>query len=230
MKSLLFALIAIILSGCATITTGTTQSILVDTFNAHGANCKGVDSKGREYYWPNTPSSTTVQKGDAPMVLTCQKPGFKKTVHIVDETFAGATLGNIILGGGVGILVDSVSGAAQKYPNVVKFPMEPDESAPQEVKTTYQNIKAKLAKEKEFEKNESELEGDVYEIKPSEATASSSQVETSPSSVIKPVEQREEPSTIEDRLQKLMELRQKNLITKEEYQKAKKDVLKKLTQ
>lgn len=229
MKCLLFAIIAIILSGCATITTGTTQSILVDTFNAHGANCKGVDSKGREYYWPNTPSSTTVQKGDAPMVLTCEKPGFKKTVHTVDETLVGATFGNIILGGGVGILVDAVSGAAQKYPNIVKFPMEPDESAPQEVKTTYQNIKAELAKEKEFEKSESELEGDVYEIKPSEATASSSQVETSPSSVTKPVEQREELSIIEDRLQKLIELRQKNLITKEEYQETKRILLKNLT-
>ena len=208
MKSLLFAIIAIILSGCATITTGTTQSILVDTFNAHGANCKGVDSKGRVYYRPNTPSSTTVQKGDAPMVLTCEKPGFKKTVHIVDETFVGATLGNIILGGGVGILVDAVSGAAQKYPNIVKFPMEPDESAPRKVKTTYQNIKAKLA---------------------SEATASSSQVEASPSSVTKPVEQREEPSFIEGRLKKLIELRQKNLITEEEYQETKSILLKNLT-
>lgn len=208
MKSLLIALIAIILSGCATITTGTTQAILVDTFNAHGANCKGVDSKGREYYWPNTPSSTTVQKGDAPMVITCEKPGFKKTVHTVDETLVGATFGNIILGGGVGILVDSVSGAAQKYPNIVKFPMEPGESAPQEVKTTYENIKAKLA---------------------SEATASSSQVEASPSSVTKPVEQREEPSIIEDRLKKLIELRQKNLITEEEYQETKSILLKNLT-
>ncbi len=208
MKSLLFALITIIFTGCATITTGTTQSVFVDTFNAQGANCKSIDAKGREYYWPNTPSATTVQKGDAPMVLTCEKPGFKTTVHTVDETLVGATFGNIILGGGVGILVDAVSGAAQKYPNVVKFPMEPDESAPQEVKTTYENIKAKLA---------------------SEATASSSQVEASPSSVTKPVEQREEPSFIEGRLKKLIELRQKNLITEEDYQETKSILLKNLT-
>jgi len=39
-----------------------------------------------------------------------------------------------------------------------------------------------------------------------------------------------EQLSMEKRLQKLMELRQKNLITGEEYQKAKKDVLKKLTE
>ncbi len=147
MKSLLFVLIAIILTGCATIVTGTAQSILVDTFNVQGANCKGVDAKGREYYWPNTPSATTVQKGDAPMILTCEKAGFKKTVHTVHETFVGATLGNIILGGGVGILVDSISGAAQEYPNIVKFPLEPKEEAPAEARKLYQEFKAKMAEE-----------------------------------------------------------------------------------
>ncbi len=148
MKSLLFALIAIILTGCATITTGTTQSMLVDTFNAQGANCKGVDAKGREYYWPNTPSATTVQKGDAPMIITCEKAGFKKTVHTVHETFVGATLGNIILGGGIGILVDAISGGAQEYPNVVKFPLIPEDDAPEEAKKTYQEYKGRMAEEK----------------------------------------------------------------------------------
>ena len=152
MKSLLFVLIAIILTGCATITTGTTQSILVDTFNVQGATCKGVDARGREYYWPNTPSATTVQKGDAPMIITCEKAGFKKTVHTVHETFVGATLGNIILGGGVGILVDAVNGAAQQYPNIVKFPLKPKSDAPAEIKKTYRKIIEKLAKEQSKEK------------------------------------------------------------------------------
>lgn len=154
MTRILFGLVGIMLGGCATILTGTGQSVFVDTMNAKGADCKGVDNKGREYYWRNTPSATSVQKGDAPLVLTCEKPGFKKTVYTVDESFQAATLGNIILGGGVGIFVDIVSGAAQQYPSVVNFPMEPDESAPQEAKEAYQKAKEQLPKEQKKEQEE----------------------------------------------------------------------------
>ena len=132
---------ALALSGCATLTSGTTQSILVDTFNAPGATCKGVDKRGREYYWVNTPSASTVQKGDGPMSIACEKTGFKKTVHTIDETLVGTTFGNIILGGGVGIFIDAASGAAQEYPTLVRFPLEPDDSAPPEVKEVYNKAK-----------------------------------------------------------------------------------------
>ncbi|MFP6869957.1 MAG: hypothetical protein VCE91_11535 [Nitrospinota bacterium] len=37
-------------------------------------------------------------------------------VHSFDETFSGATLENILLRGGIGIIVDTISGAAQEYP------------------------------------------------------------------------------------------------------------------
>jgi len=46
----------------------------------------------------------------------------------------------------------------------------------------------------------------------------------------KPVDSASKSLTIEDQLQKIKELRQKNLITNEEYQKAKEEVLKKLTE
>ena len=155
MKSILIIFASVLLSSCATIVSGTTQSILVDTFNAHGANCKGVDSKGREYYWPDTPSSTTVQKGDAPLVIICTKPGFKKTVHSVDETVTGSVFGNIILGGGIGILVDAISGGAQEYPNIVKFPLKPENDAPKDVLKAYRKYKAKIVEE-ELEKRKEE--------------------------------------------------------------------------
>jgi hypothetical protein len=143
----ILAFLGTVVVGCATIASGTTQSIMIDTFNAHGATCKGVDKKGREYFWVNTPSSTTVQKGDAPMTITCDKSGFKRTVHVIDETIVAATFGNIILGGGIGFLVDATSGAAQEYPTLVKFPLEPDESASQEVKAAYEKARQELVKD-----------------------------------------------------------------------------------
>lgn len=45
---------------------------------------------------------------------------------MVDETLVPATFGNILLGGGIGIIVDSVSGAAQQYPDQILIWMDPE--------------------------------------------------------------------------------------------------------
>ena len=152
MRKLSYLMMSLTLAGCATIMSGTTQSVFLDTFNAPGATCKGIDKKGREYFWVNTPSATTVQKGDGPMTIACEKTGFKKSFHTIDETIVGSTFGNIILGGGIGIFVDAASGAAQEYPTLVRFPLEPVESASPEVKEAYNKAKQDMVKEKSGEK------------------------------------------------------------------------------
>lgn len=60
---LLCAGLALALAGCATLLTGTTQSITVEVLNAPGASCTGVDTQGQIYKWPSTPSSAVVRKG-----------------------------------------------------------------------------------------------------------------------------------------------------------------------
>ncbi len=69
----LLACSALLVSGCATLVSGTSQTITVDVLNAKGAMCKGIDKRGRSYTWASTPSATTVHKGDGPIVLTCEK-------------------------------------------------------------------------------------------------------------------------------------------------------------
>jgi len=71
------------------------------------------------------PGSASVRKGDGPMSIVCKKDGYKPAVMSVDETITGATFGNIILGGGIGVLVDAASGTAQEYPDTVTVWMEP---------------------------------------------------------------------------------------------------------
>jgi hypothetical protein len=66
-------------------------------------------------------------RGNAPLIITCTKPGYKSTTLEIDEMVAGATMGNIILGGGIGIIFDASSGAAQRYPDKVVIWMEPEE-------------------------------------------------------------------------------------------------------
>ena len=165
MTSFTFSLVGLVLSllvtSCATLTAGTSQSILVDVLNVPGAQCRGVDSKGRTYVWVDTPSTTTVHKGDGPMTLICEKDGFKKTVMEFDEGITNATYGNILIGGGIGLAVDIASGAAQEYPSKVHLVMEPLEPASQSTQDEYEKWKTKLkteaetaAKEKSCPENE----------------------------------------------------------------------------
>lgn len=140
-----------LLPACATLTTGTAQSILVDVLNVQGVDCRGTDTRGRTYVWAKTPSSTMVHKGDGPLTLVCEKEGFKTTTMQFDEEVAGATFGNILIGGGIGLAVDIASGAAQEYPSQVHLVMEPVETASQSSKDDYEKWKKELKTQAEKE-------------------------------------------------------------------------------
>ncbi len=152
---------AFLLVGCATLTTGTTQAVSVDVLNAKGASCEGTDKAGRKYHWPKTPAVTTVQKGDGPIQLVCTLEGFKQTLFSFDETFVAATLGNVILGGGVGLFVDIASGAAQEYSSTIKLVMEPVDSASVSEQEKYKRLKMML--EEERKKQEEETEKEIHD-------------------------------------------------------------------
>lgn len=116
------------LSGCATITSGTSQAVnIVTEKDVQEAKCELTDKKGGKWFVPSTPGSATVRKGDGPLSIICKKNGYKTAKLMVDETLVPATFGNIILGGGIGILVDAASGAAQQYPDQILVWMEPED-------------------------------------------------------------------------------------------------------
>lgn len=153
---------AFILSGCATMMSGREQVISLDTVNVKGATCRGVDQAGAKYVWSNTPSSTTVIKGDGPLIIKCEAKGFKLTTLAVQEGTSGMVMGNVITLG-LGALVDLASGAAQPYPSVVKMVLEPDESgskaAVAEYKAFVKQLKDEAKKAKEDEIKQIEAAG-----------------------------------------------------------------------
>lgn len=125
MKKTATFIAALALTGCATITTGTEQAVYVDTPEMTGAKCKLTDSKNASWNVSESPASVTVTKGNGPMRVACSKQGYKSADVTVEEEFAGATLGNVLLGGGIGVIVDASSGAAQRYPDKVVVWLEP---------------------------------------------------------------------------------------------------------
>jgi len=122
-KSIAISGLALMTSACATITQGTTQPMHVETIPHAGAKCKLRDSAGGSWLIVETPGVATVNKGDGPMRVRCEKEHKgKKFVgnRSVTESIETATAGNLLVGGIIGAGIDAASGAAQKYQQYVE--------------------------------------------------------------------------------------------------------------
>ena len=124
MRNLLVALVALgALSGCASIMKGSSQSINITTPPTTGATCTLSSSQGN---WQLTsPGSVTVEKSKDDMQVRCAKQGWQDASGIIPSNFQGWTVGNILLGGVVGLGVDAATGAINEYPNAFQVPMTP---------------------------------------------------------------------------------------------------------
>ena len=117
-----------LVSGCSTLTgEGTAQSISVETMErASGdriidARC---DLSNDEGAWTVlTPGSVMVHRSNKPLSVKCQKLGYIQDYSSVDSKTKANMWGNIIIGGGIGALIDHNNGSAYEYPAVVRIPM-----------------------------------------------------------------------------------------------------------
>jgi hypothetical protein len=105
----------LLLTACATIVSGSTQTLSVITDPA-GASCILRRDGAVVGVIRPTPGSITVGKGSAPILVQCDKDGFAEASGSFDSHFQGASVGNILLGGLIGIAVDAASGATAEYP------------------------------------------------------------------------------------------------------------------
>jgi hypothetical protein len=110
-----------IMSGCASIVSGTNQSITVDTPGCGGASCKLTNDKGN---WAvTTPGSVVVNRAYGALTILCTKDGFPSGTTTVASSTKPMAFGNIIFGGVIGAGVDVTTGAAYDYPNSILVPM-----------------------------------------------------------------------------------------------------------
>jgi len=116
MKKIILPIIAtaiIPLCSCASIVTGTSQSIAVDS-NPVGAECDLSNDQGR-WYLKETPGNITVHRSYSALTVSCKKDDLSG-ISTVESSTKTAAFGNIIFGGVVGAAVDMGSGAAYDYP------------------------------------------------------------------------------------------------------------------
>ena len=106
------------LTGCASIVSGTSQVVSVETLhpsgNVAGATCKLENDKG--VYYVTTPGTVTVHRAYGDMNVKCEKPGYDAGLATFKSSTKGMMAGNILFGGVIGAGVDASTGAAYDYP------------------------------------------------------------------------------------------------------------------
>lgn len=117
-------LAASLLGGCATVVSGTTQTIGINT-DPEGADCQFTRKSVLVGRVNPTPGTIQVGKDYENVAVLCRKDDFDDTAGVIGSEFQAMTLGNILLGGIIGVVVDAASGAMMKYPEAVTFTLVP---------------------------------------------------------------------------------------------------------
>lgn len=160
MKAFLLPLALMLVSGCASVTHGTTQEIPIVT-NPPGAlaTVTGINEC-------RTPCTLTLpRKNDC--VLAISKEGYEAKNVPLNSVTSGTVAGNIVAGGLIGWGIDAASGAAYHLvPERVDVQLTPIESHPPTLAELFKEIddmKAKgLISESDQEKMKSEFLQDRY--------------------------------------------------------------------
>jgi len=119
------AALLVLLASCATVVGGTSQDIAVDT-DPQGASCAFTrGNEGALGTVAQTPGKFAVQRRKEALQITCSRDGYAPTTEIVESKFSGATVGNALFGGLIGIAVDAASGANNDYPERIIIVMTP---------------------------------------------------------------------------------------------------------
>lgn len=116
MKQLFILLLSIQLTACASIVSGATQPISIDTEPA-SARCELKNDKG-VWHVSDTPASVVVHRSYEDLRVTCNKGSMSGAASFKSTTKAMA-FGNILVGGAIGAGVDASTGAAYDYPDTM---------------------------------------------------------------------------------------------------------------
>src|SRR5690242_11767530 len=111
-KILALVAVAVLGTGCASISGEKIQPIRVlathENTEIAGVGCTLSNDTGS--WFVTTPASVTVHKSTGDMAVDCKKDDFVGNQTLVSKS-NGAVWGNILLGGGIGYIVDRNTGA-----------------------------------------------------------------------------------------------------------------------
>jgi hypothetical protein len=120
MNRLAFAMAAALLgSGCASVINDVTHPMKIETKNDTGQLVAGADCKLTNDYGVfavKSGDTTQVRRSSKDLEIACKHPTNPDAVATAISRANGGMFGNILLGGGVGAIIDHNKGTAYSYP------------------------------------------------------------------------------------------------------------------
>jgi predicted lipid-binding transport protein (Tim44 family) len=109
-----------ILTGCASVTHGTTQSIKIETLTpggqvVDGAECKVANDKGEALALSG--QSVPVRRSGGNLSIQCTQAGQAPAGGQAVSRVNGGMVGNILIGGLIGVAIDAGNGSGFNYPS-----------------------------------------------------------------------------------------------------------------
>jgi len=123
-KSISIVVSAVVLGGCASVVNDTTHPIKVETKTQAGNMVAGADCRlTNDYGTFNVKSgdTTQVRRSGKDLDIVCKDPANPEATARAVSRANGGMWGNIILGGGVGAIIDHNKGTAYTYPTWVQL-------------------------------------------------------------------------------------------------------------
>jgi hypothetical protein len=121
------AILGTALTGCASVIDGTSQEITVNS-NPSDATCVFY-RQGIAIGSVHTPGILNVKRRKYDIEIKCDKPGFTQATYLnhsgVSAMIAGNIAADIVLTAGISSIVDSASGADNRYDPVVNITLAP---------------------------------------------------------------------------------------------------------
>jgi hypothetical protein len=120
------ALIVMIFSGCASLTKDTYQRMQIETYSKNNALVSNAKCRAKNEYgeWVVfTSGILTVHRSDQNLLLSCEKEGEATGYATLISRANDGMYGNILLGGGIGAMIDHHNGNAYSYPDWIRVVM-----------------------------------------------------------------------------------------------------------
>lgn len=112
------------MTGCASFINETTHPMRIETWRADGTAVEGAECKLTNEHGTFTAYSgetSQVRRSNRDLDISCQKAGEAPAVgRAISRTNAGF-VGNLILGGAIGAVVDHGNGKAYSYPTWIRL-------------------------------------------------------------------------------------------------------------
>ncbi|MDR2239999.1 MAG: hypothetical protein LBE33_06095 [Zoogloeaceae bacterium] len=112
------------LVGCATVVNDSNQTIKLETKTAEGSFVTGAECKMTNDYGAVTAKSgdtVQVHRSGKDLDVVCKHPENPDAVARAISRANGGMFGNIILGGGIGAIIDHNKGTAYTYPTWIRL-------------------------------------------------------------------------------------------------------------